>query len=71
MLGPEGFHLHFLHLWGNAVISGVAGDEPLLYRPLERAVKHQVDAAYCGAAQAGVAVSTPLVHPAMLHQIFV
>lgn len=29
MLRPEGFHFHLLNLWGNAVIGGVAGDEPI------------------------------------------
>lgn len=71
MLRPQGFHFHFLHLWSNAVISGVVGDEPLLYRPLERAVKHQVDASHRGTAEAGIAVAATLVHPAMLHQAFV
>ena len=71
MLRPEGFHFHLLNLWGNAVIGGVAGDEPLLHCPLKRAVEHQVDAAHRGAAQAGVAVAAFRVDSAMLHQIFV
>ncbi len=71
MFRPESFHLHLLHLGGNAVISGVAGDEPLLHRPLKGAVEHEVDAADGGAAETGIAVTAFCVHPAMLHQIFV
>ena len=51
MLGAEGLHLHFLHLGVNTIIGGIAGDEPLFHRPLERAVEHEVDASDCGAAQ--------------------
>ena len=50
VFGPEGFHLHLLYLGGNAVIGGVARDQPLLHRPLKGAVEHQVDAAHGGAA---------------------
>ena len=71
MLGLEGFHLYLLHLGGNAVIGGVARDEPLLHCPLKRAVEHQVDASYCGAAQARIAMAAFCVYPAMFHQVFV
>ena len=71
VLGSKSFHLHFLHLWGNAVVGGVSGDEPLLHCPFECAVEHQVDASDCGAAETGVAVTAPLVDSAMLHQILV
>lgn len=64
---PEGLHFHLLHLGGNAVIGGVARDEPFLHRPLKRAVEHQVDAAYRGAAQTGISMAAFRVYPAMLH----
>ena len=70
MFRPESFHLHLLHLGGNAVISGVAGDEPLLHRPLKGAVEHEVDAADGGTAQTG-ALILPNVDPSTLHQVFV
>ena len=71
MLGAKGFHLYLLYLGGNAVVSWIAGDEPLLHCPFECAVEHEVDAADCGAAETGIAVAAPMVDTAMLHQILV
>ena len=71
VLRPEGFHLYLLHFGSDTVIGGVPGDEPLFHRPLKRAVEHQVDATDSGAAQTGIPVAASLVHPAMLHQVFV
>lgn len=71
MLGPEGFHLHLLHFRGDTVIGGIPGNQAFLDRLFKGTVEHQVDASDGGAAQAGIAMAAPLVHPAMLHQIFV
>lgn len=48
--GRSVFALELLDLRGDAVISGVAGDQTLLDGSLKGAVEHEVDAADCGAA---------------------
>ena len=64
LFGSECLHLYLLHLGGDTVIGRVAGDEPLLHRSFECAMEHEVDASDCSA---GIAVTAPMVHPAMLH----
>ena len=41
------------------------------FGPLEGAVEHQLDAAYCSAAQAGISMPALSVHTAIFHQVFV
>ena len=67
----ERLHFYLLHLGGDAIVGRIARDEPLFDSSLESAVKCEVDAPYCGAAQAWVALATPLLYPATLHQVLV
>ena len=53
VLGREALHFLFLQLWGNAVIGGVALNEPFLDRPVQCVMEHEVDAANRGGTQTG------------------
>ena len=50
MLWGTDFHLQLPGLGYDAVLAGIAGDEPLLYRTIQCAVEHQVDAVNGGGA---------------------
>ena len=71
VFGQERFHLHFPYFRSDAVIGRVARNEPLHYRALKGAVKGEVDAPRCGAAQAGVAFAAACLDATFLHQVFV
>ena len=54
VLRREDFHIQLPRFWHDAVLAGVPGNEPLLHRPVQGAVEHQVDAVDGGGAQAVV-----------------
>ena len=57
MLRLEDLHLEFLHLRCDAVLGGVAEDQAFFYGAVQGIVKHQVQAADGGAAEAWIAVA--------------
>lgn len=58
----ENVDLSFLELWDDAVIRWIAGDEPLLHRPVQAVMEHCVDTPDVGAAEAGILRLHPLAH---------
>ena len=71
MFRQECLHFHLLHFRSDAVVSGVAGNEPLFHCSLECAVQGEVDASDSGTTQTEVALTAALLYPAALHQVFV
>ena len=59
-------HFHFSHFWRDAVVSGVALDEPFFDSPLEGTVKHQMEAVHRGAAEPGSAFEGGMNPPVFL-----
>ena len=70
MFWQECLHFRLLHLGGDAVVGGVAGNQSLFDRLLESTVQGEVDASDCGAAQAGVALAAAFLNSTFFHQVF-
>lgn len=54
ILRLEDLHLLPLYFGDDAVLGGVAEDQPLLHRPVQGVVEHHVDAPDGGVAQSGL-----------------
>lgn len=74
-IGPDVFqrehlHLYFRYLGRDIVIGRIALNQPLFHRPLKGAVEHEVEATYCGVAEAGPALGRG-VRPAVFLQVLI
>ena len=67
----ENFHLPLLNLRDDAVLGGVAEDEPLLHSPVQGVVEHHVDATDSGAAESRLLAFLGFAKPTIFHQVFV
>ena len=65
VLRRQDLHVQLPGLGHDAVLGGVAGDQPLLHRPVKRTVEHQVDAAHGGGAQSLVLVLSDVYSAAL------
>lgn len=71
MLRLQDLHFDFLHLWRNAVLSGIAGDKFFFASSFKGGMQHEVDAADGGGAQAGITMTAFQVSASTFHQLLV
>ena len=65
MLRGQDFHFQLSGLGYNAVLTGIARDEPLLHRTVQGAVEHQVDAVDGGGTQSPVLIFSNMYSAAL------
>ena len=65
MLWGKDFHLQLPGLGYDAVLAGIAGDEPFLHRTVQGTVEHQVDTVDGGGAQSLVLVLSDMYSAAL------
>ena len=65
MLRRQDLHLQLPGLGYNAVLTGIAGDEPLLHRTVQGTVEHQVDAVDGGGTQSSVLIFSNMYSAAL------
>ena len=61
----QDLHLQLPGFWDDAVLTGVPGDQPLLHRPLQSTVEHQMDAVDGGGAQSLILVFSDVYSAAL------
>ena len=65
MLRGQDFHFQLSGLGYNAVLAGIARDEPLLHRTVQSTVEHQVDAVDGGGTQSSVLILSDMYSAAL------